>query len=109
MFVIDLESYNDQELADSYAAGLYNVNRLRDKWYRDLTVQEKETERENVTVFDWSYRNPVMNRLIYVPENYDGAERSYIDKDGDDIVRWYRLFSFRTILVVLIAGLYWIL
>ena len=52
MFVIDLESYNDQELADSYAAGLYNVNRLRDKWYRDLTVQEMETERENVTVFD---------------------------------------------------------
>ena len=51
-----------------------------------------ETERENVTVFDGSNGNPVMNMLKYVSENYDGDERTYIDKDGDEIVSSYRLF-----------------
>ena len=54
MFVFDFETYNDQEFAEAYAAGLYNVNRLRDKWNRDLSVQEIETEQENIIVFDKS-------------------------------------------------------
>ena len=86
VFVFDLETHNDQELAEAHAAGLYDVNRLRDKWDRDLTVQEIETERENVTVFDGSSGNPIMNMLKYISENYEGDERTYIDEDGDKIV-----------------------
>ena len=30
-FVVELETYNDQEFAEVYAAGLYDKNRLRDR------------------------------------------------------------------------------
>ena len=29
--------------------------------------------------------------LKYISKNYDGDERTYIDKDGDDIISSYRL------------------
>ena len=32
-----------------------------------------------------------MNMLKYISENYEGDERTYIDKDGDEIVSSYRL------------------
>ena len=50
VLVFDLETYNDQEFAEAYGAGLYVVNRLRDKSHTDLTSDELETERENITV-----------------------------------------------------------
>ena len=48
-------------------------------------------EKENVTVFDGSNANPVMNMLKYTSENYQGDERTYFDKDGEEIVSSYRL------------------
>ena len=33
----------------------------------------------------------VMNMLKYISENYDGDERTYIDKDGNEITSSYRL------------------
>ena len=92
VFVFDLETHNDQEFAEPYAAGLYDVNRLRDRWYRDLTSDELVIEKQNVTVFDASNGNCVMNMLKHISENYNGDERTYIDKDGDEIVSSYRLF-----------------
>ena len=67
------------------------MNRLRDRWHRDLTTDELIIERENVTVFDISNGNCVMNMLKYISENFDGDERTYIDRDGDEIVSSYRL------------------
>ena len=32
-----------------------------------------------------------MNMLQYISENYEGDERTYIDKDGNEIVSSYRL------------------
>ena len=91
VFVFDLETHNDEEFVEAYAAGLYDVNRLRDKWDRDLTPDELIIERENVTVFDASKGNCVMNMLKYISEKHEGDERTYIDKDGDEIVSSYRL------------------
>ena len=91
VFVFDLETHNDQEFAEPYAAGLYDVNRLRDRWYRDLTSDELPIERGNVSVFDASNGICVMNKLKFISENYNGDERTYIDKDGDEIVSSYRL------------------
>ena len=91
VFVFDLETHNDQEFAEAYAAGLYDVNRLRGKWGRDLTSDELIIERENVTLFDASKGNCVMNMLKYISKNYEGDERTYIDKDEDEIVSSYRL------------------
>ena len=91
VFVFDLETYNDQEFAEAHAAGLCDVNPLRDKWNRDFTCKEIDIERKNITVFDGSNANPVMNMLRYNSENYEGDEKTYIDKDGDEIVSSYRL------------------
>ena len=91
VFVFDLETHNDQEFAEAYAAGLYDVNRLRDKWDRDLSSNELVIERKNVLIFDASNGNCVMNMLKHISENYDGDEKTYIDKDGDVIVSSYRL------------------
>ena len=63
VFEFDLETHNDQELAEAYAAGLYDVNRLRGKWDRDLTTDDLVMEKENVTVFDGFNGIPVMNML----------------------------------------------
>ena len=91
VFVFDLETYNDQEFAEAYAAGLYDVNRLRDRSHRDLTNNELIIERENVNVFDASNGNCVMNMLKYISDNYEGDERTYIDRDGNEIVSSYKL------------------
>ena len=44
--------YNEKEYATPYAAGLYDLNRLRNMWNKDLTHEEIETKKENVIVFD---------------------------------------------------------
>ena len=90
VFVFNLETNNDQEFAKAYAAALYDVNCLRDRWDRDLTPDEIVTEKASVIVFDGSHRNPVMNMPENISENYDGDERTYFDKTGDEIVSLYR-------------------
>ena len=54
MPVFDLEACNDQKIAESNAAGLYDVNRLRDSWDSDLTPDEIVTEKDNIIVFSGS-------------------------------------------------------
>ena len=76
MFVFHLETHNDQEFDEPYAAGLYDVNRLRDQWDRDLTPNEIVIEKKNVTVFDGSNGNPVMTMLKHISENYEDDERT---------------------------------
>ena len=93
VFVFDLETYNDQEFGEAYAAGLYDLNRLRDKWDKDLTSDELVIERGNSTVFDGSNGNPVMNMLKNISEIYESDEKTCIDKDGYEIVSSYRLLS----------------
>ena len=72
VFVFDLETHNDQDFAEAYAVGLYDDNRERDKWDRDLTSDELVTERENAAVFDASNGNCVMDMFKFISENYEG-------------------------------------
>ena len=37
VFVFDLDTHNEQEFAEAFTAGVYDVNRLRNGWDRDLT------------------------------------------------------------------------
>ena len=92
MFVFDLETHNNQEFAEANAAGFFAVNQLRDRWDRDLTPDEIVIEKENVTIFDESNGNPVMNMPKFISEKYDEYERTYINKDGNEIVSSFRLF-----------------
>ena len=64
MFVFNLETYNDQAFAEAYAAGLYGVNRLRDRWDREKNSEEIQTQRKYV-VSNKSCGNPVMNMLKF--------------------------------------------
>ena len=91
VFVFDLETHNDQEFAEAYAAGFYDVNRLKDCWYRDLKNNELIIERNHVTIFNASNGNCIMNMLKYISKNYAGDEKTYIDRDGDEIVSSYRI------------------
>ena len=91
VFVFDLETHNDQEFAEAYAVGLYDVDRLKDCWYRDLNKNELIIERKHVNIFDASNGICIMNMLKYISKNYDGDERTYLDKDGDEIISSYRL------------------
>ena len=50
-----------------------------------------KTERENVTVFNGSNGNRVMIMLKYISGSYGGDERTYTDKNADEIVSSYRL------------------
>ena len=91
MLVFGLETYNDQKITESYAAGFYDENRLRDKWDRDFCPDEIVTEKGNVIVFDTSNGISVMDKLKCISQNHEGDERTYVDKDGDEIVSSYRL------------------
>ena len=66
------------------------MNRLRDRWDRDLTPDEIVIEKENVPVSDGSNGIPVMNMLEYTSEDYQGDERVYFDEDREMIVSSYR-------------------
>ena len=91
VFVCNLETYNGQEFAEAYASGLYKVNRLRVRRDGDLTIDELVIRKDIFTVFDGSNGNPVRNMLKNNSEKYESDERTYIDKDGDEIVSSYRL------------------
>ena len=77
---------NYQKFAEAYAVGLYDVNRLRDRWNRDFSPDELMIDRENVSVIDGPSGNSVRNIFKYNSENNGGDERTYIGKYGDDIV-----------------------
>ena len=72
---------------------LYDVNRLSDIWDKYLTPDDLVIEGENVSVFNGSYGNLVMNTLNHISESYEGDEGTYNDEDGDEIVSLYRHFS----------------
>ena len=92
LFVFHLETNNDQEFVEAYGAGLYDVYRLRDRWnHRNLTPKEIEIEIKYVNVFDPLGGNLIMNLLHYISKHYQGSERTYIDKDGDEVVSSYRI------------------
>ena len=57
----------------------------------DLTPDEKVTGKNNIFAFDGHNEKSVMDVLIYFSENYEGEKRTYIDRDGDEIVSSYRL------------------
>ena len=91
VFVFDLETCNVEKFAEAYASCLYVVNRLQNRWDKDLTLDEIVTEKDNIIVFDGSNGNPVLNMLNYFSENFEGNERTYIDKDGDETLSSYKM------------------
>ena len=77
-FVFDLETCNaeNQQYCKPYAAGVYQLNRLYERFNGDLTDKELQIEREHVDVFDRENSNPFMNMIAYVIGNYKGKAKS---------------------------------
>ena len=69
VFVFDLQAFNVENFAESYAAVLFDVSRLQDRWDRDLTPDEIVTEKDSAIVFGISNGNPVMNMPKYGSNN----------------------------------------
>ena len=84
VFVFHLETRNDQKIAEAYGAGFLDINRLRDRWDKDITPAGIQTKKNYSTVFSKSCGKPVMNLLKYIPENNEGDERTSVDKGGDE-------------------------
>ena len=92
MFAFSLETCNNQDFAEAYAAGFYDVNRLRSGWDGDLTLEEVEIERKNVIFFDKLCGNLFMNMRKKISENYEGDARTYIDKGDHEVVSSQRIY-----------------
>ena len=67
------------------------MNHLRGRWDQDLSRGEIETEKEHDFGIDKTCRNLVMNMLKITLEFYDGGERAYVDKEGDELVNTYKI------------------
>ena len=67
------------------------MNRLRGKRYQNLPPKELQTKRKHDFVSDKSCGNPIMKMFEKISENYEGDEKTLIDKDGDEIVSSCRL------------------
>ena len=67
VIVFDLETYNDQKIAERYEVGLCDVNRLRVRWDGDLTTDEIVTEKD-VFVSDGTNENLARNMLKKIKE-----------------------------------------
>ena len=74
-----------------YTEGFYDVKKLREMWKRDLTPDERETEKENIIVFDQSNGNPFMKRPKIFSENNEGVEKNFFDEDGAEVIGSYSL------------------
>ena len=68
----------------AYAASLYVVNRFRHRYDRNITPEEIEIERKHNFVLHKSCGNPVENMPKYILEYYEGDEKTYINKDGEE-------------------------
>ena len=82
------------------------MSRLRDRWDTDLTADEIVTEKDDVIVFGLSDENPVMTVLKFNSEDFEGDERTYIDKDVDENLARIDFYWLRIKLLDLINRLY---
>ena len=88
VFAFDLETCNvkNQLYCETYAAGVYHLNRLYECFNGDLTEKELQIERENVRVFDCENNNPILDMINYVINNYEGKPKIITDKHGKKII-----------------------
>ena len=91
VFAVDLETGNveKQLYCESYATGVYHLDRLFDCFNVDLT-EELKIERENVHAFDRENNNPAMDMINYVIENYKGKAKFITNKHNKKLISSYK-------------------
>ena len=92
VFAFDLETANVdyKQYCVPYAAGCYHLNRLKECYNGNLSEDELKIERENVHIFDYKNKNPVMDMINFIVKNYKGKPKFFKDKDGNYKISCYK-------------------
>ena len=92
VFSFDLETVNVQyqEFYETYAAGCYHLDRLKECYDGDLTEKELEIERQLVRIFDRAKNNPVLDMIKNIITNYKGKPKYFKDENGEFKISPYR-------------------
>ena len=92
VFAFDLETANVdyKQYCVPYAAGCYHLNRLKECYNGNLSEDELKIERENVHIFDYKNKNPVMDMTNFIVKNYKGKPKFFKDKDGNYKISCYK-------------------
>ena len=85
VFSFDLETVNVpyQEFCKTYAAGCYNLDRLKECYNGDLIEEEFEIEGQHVHIFDRPNNTTVLDMIKYFTTNYKGKPKYFNDKNGE--------------------------
>ena len=92
VFSFDLETVNVsyQEFCETYAAGCYHLDRLKECYNGDLTEEGFEIERQHVHIFDRANNNPVLDMIKNITANYKGKPKYFKDKNVQFKISSYR-------------------
>ena len=92
VFAFDLETANVdyKQYCVPYAAGCYHLNRLKECYNGNLSEDELKIERENVHIFDYKNKNPVMDMINFIVKNYKGKPKFFKHKDGNYKISCYK-------------------
>ena len=92
VFAFDLETANVdyKQNCVPYAAGCYHLNRLKGCYNGNLSENELKIERENVHIFDYKNKNPVMDMINFIVKNFKGKPKFFKTKDDDYKISCYK-------------------
>ena len=88
----DLEtcSVGNHSYCETYAAGVYHLNRLYECFNGDLTDKGLEIERQHVHVFDRENGNPMLDMINYVVHNFNWKPKFISNKYNRKIISSYK-------------------
>ena len=83
------------EYCESYAAGVFHLNKIYWCFNGNINKEEVAIERSKVHIFDRENGNPVLKMIDYVINNYKGKPKYLINKYGKQVLSSYKyqLFS----------------
>ena len=85
VFSFDLEAVNVpyQEFCETYAAGCYHLDRLKECYNGNLSNEELHIERQIVHIIHRANNNPVLDMINNIITNYKGQPKYFKDKNGE--------------------------
>ena len=92
LLAFDRETCNVEcsEYSESYAAGVYHLNKLYWCFNGNSDKEVPAIERSKVHVFDRGNGNPVMKMIEYVTNYYKGKPNNVVDKYGKRVLSSYK-------------------
>ena len=89
-FYLETVNVPYQQFCERYAAGCYDLDRLKECYNGDLTEEELEMERQHDHIFDRANNKPVLDMIKSVTTNYKGQPKNCKDENSE-----FKLSSYR--------------